>query len=94
MRLFDSGLDNSPDCILCFYVNTTSRIQIIQLTNIDNFDWQRVVFPGQRLMFEAVPSAILEIQNAELVSILIPCDRLRINDKSTSTKSPSLTTAS
>jgi len=84
----------TPDCLLCFYVNTTSRIQIIRLTNLDNFDWQRVVFPGQRLMFEAVPSALLEIKPAEVVTILISCTRLRINDKSTSPKSPSLTTAS
>jgi len=66
-----STLDNSPECILCFYVNTTSRIQIIRITNIPNFYWERVVFPGQRLIYQALPSAKLEIHTTECVTAIL-----------------------
>lgn len=50
--------------ILCCYVNGTSQIQIARITNIPNWYFERVVFPGQRLLFEALPEAQLEIFTA------------------------------
>ncbi|HEY9872917.1 MAG TPA: DUF1830 domain-containing protein, partial [Candidatus Obscuribacterales bacterium] len=45
---------------------------------------ERVVFPGQRLVFEAVPDAHLEIHTGMMASAIlsdtIPCDRLWINE--------------
>lgn len=74
-----------PECskpILCCYVNATSKIQIARITNIPNWYFERVVFPGQRLIFEALPEAHLEIHTGMMASAIlsdtIPCERLRI----------------
>jgi hypothetical protein len=44
--------------------------------------FERVVFPGQRLLFEAIGDALLEIHcgvmASSILSDTIPCDRLRI----------------
>ncbi|PSO67952.1 MAG: hypothetical protein BRC42_14955 [Cyanobacteria bacterium QS_1_48_34] len=77
----DTQQENS---VLCYYVNATSKIQVARITNIANWYFERVVFPGQRLMFEAVPEALLEIHTgmmaSAIVSDTIPCDRLSINE--------------
>lgn len=73
---------NLSEHILCFHINTTNQIQIIRITNISALQFERVVFPGQRLMFEAVPDAKLEIftseKNSTTISYVIPCQQLRV----------------
>ena len=66
--------------ILCLHINITQKIQIIRIKNIPNLHLERVVFPGQRLMFEAVPEANLEIQISETVTILVSCQQLRVTE--------------
>lgn len=88
---FDSILDTAPDCRPCFYINATSQAQTVLIRNIDNSSRQRVVFPGQRLVFEAATSALLVILNIEgnkaSVIDVVPCRQLRATSVSTSTKS-------
>lgn len=71
--------------ILCGYVNATNHIQIVRITNIPNWYFERVVFPGQRLLFEALQSAHLEIHTGMMVSAIlsdkIPCNCLRIYEE-------------
>ncbi len=71
--------------ILCCYVNATSRIQVARITNVDNWYFERVVFPGQRLIFEALSEALLEIHTGMMASAIIsdtiPCSRLCVNDE-------------
>jgi hypothetical protein len=71
--------------ILCGYVNATSQIQVVRITNIPNWYFERVIFPGQRLLFEALQSAHLEIHTGMMVSAIlsdkIPCNCLRINEE-------------
>ena len=70
--------------ILCGYVNVTSQIQITRITNILNWYFERVVFPCQRLLFESMPDAQLEIHTyRQAIAILadtIRCDRLQARD--------------
>lgn len=70
--------------ILCFYTNATSQIQIARITNIPNLHFERVVFPRQRLLFEAVPNAKLEIHSrmmeSGIISDRITCSCLRVNE--------------
>ncbi|MCT7973062.1 DUF1830 domain-containing protein [Laspinema olomoucense] len=77
--------------ILCCYVNATSKIQIARVSNIPNWYFERVVFPGQRLVFEAFPEALLEIHTGMMASAIlsdkIPCGRLRVIDESDPTPS-------
>ncbi|MBD3884551.1 DUF1830 domain-containing protein [Phormidium tenue FACHB-886] len=77
-------LDSLPaDCanrILCCYVNDPSKIKIARITNISNWYFERVVFPGERLLFEALPEAQLEIYisgfSAVVLVEVMTCDRL------------------
>ena len=76
-----SGDNNNA--VLCCYVNATSQIQIARITNIPNWYFERVVFPGQRLVFEANIEAILEIHTGMMASAIlsdtIPCEKLRLD---------------
>lgn len=62
--------------ILCLYINATSQIQIIRITDTPSLHLERVIFPGQRQLFEATPESTLEIQSSKAVSSLIPCTQL------------------
>lgn len=81
-QILDPVPSNRPNHILCCYVNATSKIQIARVTNISNWYFERVVFPGQRLIFEALPEALLEIHTGMMASAIlsdtIPCARLMI----------------
>ena len=70
--------------ILCYYKNTTSQIQVARISNIANWYFERVVFPGEQLLFEAVPEAELEIHTGKAVDRILAdkiiCDRLQVHD--------------
>jgi Domain of unknown function (DUF1830) len=71
---------NADDEICCCYVNSTSQIQVARITNIHNWYFERVVFPGQRLIFEAPSYGYLEIHTGMMASSIlsdkIPCQQL------------------
>jgi hypothetical protein len=71
--------DNDYD-ICCCYVNSTSQIQVARITNVHNWYFERVVFPGQRLIFEAPSYSYLEIHTGMMASSIlsdkIPCQQL------------------
>ncbi|MBD2443003.1 DUF1830 domain-containing protein [Dolichospermum sp. FACHB-1091] len=73
--------------ILCCYVNATSKIQVARISNIPNWYFERVVFPGQRLVFEVPKEAQMEIHTGMMASAIIsdtiPCDRLVVHEPST-----------
>lgn len=83
-QILDPVPSNADSKILCCYVNATSQIQIARICNIPNWYFERVVFPGQRLVFEAMRAAALEIHTGMMASAIlsdkIPCDRLQINE--------------
>lgn len=75
-----SSKGNSP--ILCYYANVTNQIQVVRIGNIPNWYFERVLFPRQRLMFEAAVEAVLEIHTSAVPSAIlsdkIPCYVLRV----------------
>ncbi|MFB8790329.1 MAG: DUF1830 domain-containing protein [Potamolinea sp.] len=83
-QILDPLPSNNKDQILCCYVNATSQIQIARITNIPNWYFERVVFPGQRLLFEAMSEALLEIHTGMMASAIlsdtIPCQRLAVDE--------------
>lgn len=91
-QILDPLPSDSSDPILCCYVNATNQIQIARITNIPNWYFERVVFPGQRLVFEAIPEAQLEIHTGMMASAIlsdtIPCDRLCIQESIGSSSNP------
>ncbi|WP_421656824.1 DUF1830 domain-containing protein [Leptothermofonsia sp. ETS-13] len=82
-------LDSLPpelsDSILCCYVNGSSKVQVVRITNIPNWYFERVVFPGQRLLFEAPRSAQLEIHTNAIASAILadtlPCQQLQVREE-------------
>ncbi|MGK7906543.1 MAG: DUF1830 domain-containing protein [Synechococcus sp.] len=49
------------DVPTCFYINASDRLQMVRLTEFAKIEFERVLFPGQRLMFEARPDAVFEV---------------------------------
>ncbi|MEG4806252.1 DUF1830 domain-containing protein [Microcoleus sp. F8-D3] len=92
-QILDPLPSDTDSKILCCYVNATSQIQIARIANIPNWYFERVVFPGQRLVFEAIRAAALEIHTGMMASAIlsdtIPCDRLQINEGPYSNLNPS-----
>ena len=74
--------DHDNDDICCCYVNSTSQIQVARITNVHNWYFERVVFPGQRLIFEAPSYGYLEIHTGMMASSIlsdkIPCQQLTV----------------
>lgn len=72
---------------LCYYVNATNQLQIARLLALSPFSFERVVFPGERLMFEAPPEAVLEIvlrQGSDTPETQqISCQELRVTESNT-----------
>lgn len=70
--------------ILCCYFNNTSQIQVVRIANVSNWYFERIVFLGQRLLFEALPEAHLEIytgmSSAAILSDRISCHLLRVSE--------------
>jgi Domain of unknown function (DUF1830) len=83
-QILDSLPPEQPGKILCCYVNVTSKIQVARITDVPNWYFERVVFPGQRLVFEAPREAHLEIHTGMMASAIlsdhIPCSSLFIDD--------------
>ena len=70
--------------ILCYYENVTSQIQFARIANIPDWLYEKVVFPGQRLFFEALPDALLEVRVCSPSLTLldcIPCLRLQVREQ-------------
>jgi Domain of unknown function (DUF1830) len=84
-QLIDPVPSNSSQLICCCYINGTGKIQVARITNVPNWYFERVVFPGQRLLFEAMPEGQLEIHTGMMASAIlsdtIPCTRLQISEE-------------
>ena len=81
-QILDPLPNDGNNRILCCYVNATSQIQVARITNISNWYFERVVFPGQRLVFESEPHGVLEIHSGMMASAIlsdtIPCSKLAL----------------
>jgi hypothetical protein len=88
MSIFDPlPADLRDETIVCSYVNATSKIQIARITDVPQWYFERVVFPGQNLIFEAIASAHVEIHTGMMASSIlsdtIPCVQLQVEEAST-----------
>ncbi|NJK37921.1 MAG: DUF1830 domain-containing protein [Oscillatoriales cyanobacterium RM1_1_9] len=91
-QIFDPLPSRADERALCCYVNATSQIQIARITNVPNWYFERVVFPGQRLVFEASSLGMLEIHTGNMASAIIsdtiPCSRLQVDQEKASEGEP------
>ncbi|MCS7031588.1 MAG: DUF1830 domain-containing protein [Gloeomargarita sp. SKYG116] len=79
-QILDPPPVDATDCLICCYVNATSQIQVVRITNIPNWYYERVVFPGQRLIFTAPDTAHLQVYAGSMGELdeVIPCRDLQI----------------
>ncbi len=70
-QILDPVPNDQPDRLTCTYANRTSQIQIVRITNIINWYFERVVFPGQQLVFAAPADAHLEIHTGMMASSIL-----------------------
>lgn len=82
-------IDSTPPLVptpaetnLFYYRNVSSRIQIIRIAQTTPPRFEKIVFPGEQLLFAAAPTALLEIctgMTAELTLVhQIPCSQLQV----------------
>ena len=62
---------NTSRKISCGYTNSTSRIQILRISNIENWFFERTVMPQGSILFEAFQDAKLEIHTSEMMSAIL-----------------------
>ncbi len=88
-QILDALPTQLPNSILCRYRNPSASVQIARISNISHWYFERVIFPGDSLLFEAVAEAKLEIYSGDGITTLladqIPCNRLQV---ATPTSSP------
>jgi hypothetical protein len=81
-HVFTARPQQNPNKIVCHYINATSKIQVIKIQNPHHFYFERVVFPGQRLFFEALPTDQLEVFTGGIASAILAdtflCETLQI----------------
>jgi hypothetical protein len=70
-QIFDSVLAQEDARLLCCYTNGTPQIQVVRITDIPGWYFERVVFPSQRLIFESPFSAHLEIHTGMMASSIL-----------------------
>jgi hypothetical protein len=76
---------NAIQLSLCHYKNASDKLQILRIGNIPNWYFERVIFPGELLLFQAPLQGVLEIHNSSKVTTIvadtIKCDRLRVEEE-------------
>ncbi|WP_026100860.1 DUF1830 domain-containing protein [Synechococcus sp. PCC 7336] len=50
-----------PPLRLCYYFNASDRVQVAKLSSGSHRDWEKVVFPCDRILFDAPEDALLEV---------------------------------
>jgi hypothetical protein len=71
--LIPSYLECQPQ-LLCYHKNATPLLQVVRINNVDQWYFERVVLPGEDVMFEAPPAAELEIYSGS--SFTLPVKRI------------------
>lgn len=83
-KLVDKLMNKLPK-LPCFYVNATSTIQIIRVKNETGIEFEKVVYPGESLHFQARPDDQLEVNTYECITSvlddMIPCQRLCVAEQ-------------
>lgn len=68
--------------MLCSYINQTPFLEIIRISNIKHWYFEKVVFPQQHILFSCQPTAMLEVYSSEFSTALlvdkIACELLQV----------------
>ena len=70
-QLFDPMPTDDTNSILCCYTNSSNHIQVVRSEAVPDWYFERVVFPGQRLLFSAPSVAQLEVYTGILATAIL-----------------------
>jgi hypothetical protein len=78
-----SPFSATATAILCYYVNTKTTMQIARIPDPVNGKPERIVLPGQGILFETLPESEIEIYtysktNGETLLKAIPCLQIQV----------------
>ncbi|MEM8719157.1 MAG: DUF1830 domain-containing protein [Cyanobacteria bacterium P01_G01_bin.39] len=80
--MLSSLASSTSNFVLCCYVNATAHVEVVRITNVAHWYFERVVFPGKRLLFKAPITAKLEIHTGMSISSIksetIDCKTLQL----------------
>lgn len=78
----NSALIQQTSKKLCYYFNPTHEIQLIRLWNGRSYSLEKIIFPQQRILFEAKPEGILEVhakqEGEQLLESIFVCHNLQV----------------
>ncbi|PZO35102.1 MAG: hypothetical protein DCF17_19435 [Shackletoniella antarctica] len=85
LSLLTSGspTQTSPP-MLCYHINNTCDTQNVRVMSEAMCHFERIVFAGERILFEAFPGSYLEIYSSRLEGTRmsrVACRLLRVNDE-------------
>ena len=67
---------------LCYYFNSTNKMQLVRLWSGRNYSLEKIIFPQQRFLFEAKPEGILEVHTKQdgkqLLESVFACNKLKV----------------
>ena len=65
---------------LCCYTNPTRKIQLIKVTNGKHQSLEKIIFPQQKILFEAIPEEQLAVyseqQGEQMLVEIVSCQNL------------------
>lgn len=80
--IYNENTKSKSEQILCAYQNRTKHLQVVKIENVANFCWEKVVFPSETILFEAIKQAQLKIfsndSSRALLTDTISCNRLQV----------------
>jgi len=67
---------------LCYYFNSTNKMQLIRLWDGEMYSLEKIIFPQQRILFEAKPEEILEVhtkqEGEQILESIFACNSLKV----------------
>ncbi|MEL7076525.1 MAG: DUF1830 domain-containing protein [Cyanobacteria bacterium J06582_2] len=78
----NSTLTQQTSDTLCYYFNSTNKIQLIRLWDGKKYSLEKIIFPRQRVLFEAKPEEILEVhtnqKGEQILESIFACSSLKV----------------
>lgn len=76
-------LSEATSFTLCYYINNTTETQIIRVLSESLCHFERIVFPQERVLFEALAESFLDIYSPSLDGerlTRLKCKLLQVNE--------------
>jgi len=68
--------------MLCSYANQTPFLEVLRISNIQSWYFEKVVFPKQQILFDCDARGVLEVYSSEFSTALlvdkIACELLQV----------------